>query len=228
MISPELILEYENCLLGKSNNISLYYFGYDKRLNMNTALSIMRYAFETYLKWDPVILRDHISQSLLDKLCLTPLMRFIIFPPELEPEQNLSYIVWKLYPNVINYEQNDLILNVYKSLLSGIIQRFPKEFFTGMDGLTRAELCLQYMLEQYVSITDIKELYQLMSSSRGNAILRKYKLLSVCEDSYLSPLDFLHSALPKTQKDDLWYSYYTFIYYKKLNEKKDKLSCKEN
>lgn len=199
----------------KNNSVPQYYFAYDEYSNEKLALKIVKYAFETYLKWDPFVLRDHLTVTILEKLKLKQFLRYIPFPPELDPKRDLFYIVWKIYPQTIHFSDNDLILKVYKDLLSGVIKRFPKEFFTGIYGITRAGLCLQYMIEQYVQVASISELYKLFSSQEGISLLRKYKLLPVCEDSFRDPIDYLHYALPAKQKDDFLYSYYSFEYEKR-------------
>lgn len=214
MLSQELIMEYENCLLGKSKNIPPFYFAYDSTYNMQQALAIMKYAFEVYLRsWTPIDLRENINKTLLDKLKLTGLLKYIIFPPELDPQQDYFFIVWSIYPYTIDLDKKDLILKVYKEMMTGKIKRYPKEFFTGIPGLVRAGLCLQYAIEQNLPVSSIKELYRFFSTPTASTFLRKNKLYAVYEDSFENPLAYLHYALPSSQKDETWYYYYTFIYY---------------
>lgn len=213
MLSQELIMEYENCLLGKNRTIPAFYFSFDRHSNMQQALNIMKYAFETYLKsWTPVDLRENIDRKLLDKLKLSGLLKYIIFPPELNPQKDYFFIVWSIYPNTVNLDKNDLILKVYKDMMDGTIKRYPKEFFTGIYGLVRAGLCLQYAIEQNLPVSSIKELYHFFSTPTASTFLRKNKLYAVYEDSFETPVDYLHYALPAQQKDPLWYSYYLFCY----------------
>lgn len=223
----EVIIEYENCLIGKNKTISQSFFPYDDYANEKIALRIMKYAFETYLGWDPFALRDHLTKDILKKLKLTQLIRYISFPPELNSKKDFFYIIWKLYPQTINFSENDLILKVYKNLLSGKIQRFPKEFFTGIYGLERARLCLQYMIEEYIQVSSIEELYELFSSENIITLLEKYKLRSICEDSFLDPLEFLHYSLPEKQKSEFLYNFYIFMRKKEAPIENNKTDRKE-
>lgn len=210
MLNQELILEYENCLLGKTVTIPKYYFSYAQESNARIALSIMQYAFENYLRWDPFTLRDQLNMRIMQKLKLKLLIKYIPFPPELNPKTDLFYIVWKIYPKTIHFSETDLILKIYTQVLSGELQRFPKEFFTGIYGMVRARVCLQYLIEQYMTVNDIEELYRIFASKQGTTLLKKYKLFSVCESSFDNPVEFLHYSLPQQQKDDFLDSFYQF------------------
>lgn len=210
------IAEYEDTLVGKRKAISTFYFSYGENGNMKLALQIMKYAFETYLKWEPQVLRDYLTSEVLERIKLKSLLRYIVFPPELNAKEDLFYIAWLIYPETIHYGKKDLALRVYKKLLDKEIQKFPKEFFTGSDGVTRTQICLRYMIEQYLHITSVKELYEFFSTDECIKTLRKYKLLTICRDLYDTPVEYLHSSLSKEQKDIFWYRYYDFRYRHRL------------
>lgn len=206
------IAEYEDTLVGKRKAISTFYFSYGENGNMKLALQIMKYAFETYLKWEPPVLRDYLTNEVLERMKLKSLMRYIVFPPELNAKEDLFYIAWLIYPETIHYGKKDLALRVYIKLLNKEIQKFPKEFFTGSEGITRTQICLRYMIEHYLHFTSVRELYEFFSTDECIKTLRKYKLLTICRDLYDTPVEYLHSSLSNDQKDIFWYRYFDFRY----------------
>ena len=207
-----ILIEYESMLLGKKRTISPFFFSGPQEADERKALEIFRYAFTTYRKnWDVRTLRDCISLDLIQKLQLKPFMKFIQFPPELDSEKDLFYLVWRLYPKSIHINRTDLTINVYKNLLAKKIQRFPKEFFSGTNGVIRAEICLKYMIEQFLAEENVENIYQLFASLKIIPILRKYRLLTVSSDLFSCPLEYFHASLPKTQKDEILYHYYNFL-----------------
>lgn len=206
------IAEYEDTLVGKRKSVSTFYFSYGESGNMKLALQIMQHAFETYLKWEPQVLRDYLTQEVLERLKLKGLLRYIVFPPELNAKEDLFYIAWLIYPQTVHYGKKDLTLRVYRKLLDKEIQKFPKEFFTGSEGVTRTQICLRYMVEHYLQITSVKELYAFFATEECIKTLRKYKLLTICRDLYDSPVEYLHSSISREQQDVFWFRYYDFQY----------------
>ncbi len=218
MIKKELILEYEDVLLGKANCISPFHFENGPYFNETAALDIIKYAVETYLKWDPYTMRDCLTLEIMNMLKLKPLLRYISFPPELNPKKDLFYIAWKLYPKQITYSTKQLILDVYKDVLSGKLKRFPKEFFTGAKGFLRASICLQYFIENFAPKEDVPHLYKYFAGPKISNDLKQYKLNIVCKDNFDSPIEYLHFSLPKEQKDESLYHFFSFVWFKRKRE----------
>lgn len=130
----------------------------------------------------------------------------IKFPVELEPMESLQYLVHKLYPDRYYYDENRAVEDYYDRILSGEITRFKKGFFArGDEGKRRrAEICFRRMLQMIGPFTDVHQLYDLFSSTKGNKLLGKFKLGSV-RDLYDIPITFLHQSLPVSERDDLYY-----------------------
>lgn len=210
MISKDLMLEYDELLLGNRNSLSQTYFSNSEAASEQAALDIMRYAFETYLRWTPLELCDWLSWNLLELLKLKPFIRFIRFPLELNPEIDLFYIACRLYPQTIRFSETDLTLAVYKKILDGKIRKYPKEFFSGVAGMNRASVCLAYAIEQFLPVDNVYELYEAFGKTSINQFLKKQKLMTVCNDLFGDPLDFLHYILPKQQKQLPMYFYCQF------------------
>ena len=158
MVGKEAIYEYDELMIGNRRSISPDFFSFGDSANETMALGIMKYAFETYLRWDPIDLRDRIDTELLKSLRLLPLLRYIRFSEELDPNTDLFYIVWKIYPWTVNYSYEERVFRVYRNVLKGKICRFPKEFFSGTEGETRAKLCFRYMLEHIMPFPSVNEI----------------------------------------------------------------------
>lgn len=204
-IDRSLILEYEELLIGNRRTLNQEFFVYGEYTNELMALEIMKYAFSTYLRWSEYELRDRISLKLLKMLKLDGLLRLIRFPPELNPQKDYFYIVWRLYPNTVNYSYEERVYRVYKDVLEGNIAKFPKEYFSGADGRNRAILCFRYALEHISPFNSVREMYAHFGSAAGGKTLKQAKLFVVGGDLFGTPLDYLHASLPLQQRNRLMY-----------------------
>jgi hypothetical protein len=66
------------------------------------------------------------------------------------------------------------------------------------------------MLTQIPPFANTEEIYKFFASSKGPKLLKKYRLNVACVTMFDHPIDFLHEALPKEQRDEFWYRYYKF------------------
>jgi len=205
-----VLVEYDDTLIGKRKALTSFYFSYEKVGNMKLALDVMKYAFETYLKWTPYEIRDYLTLDVMDRLNVKCLLRYIDFPPELNPRVDLFFIAWKIYPQTIHYTKTHLVQRVYYNLLEKKLYKFPKEFFTGVTGVVRAQICLRYMIEEFIPFTTIENMYIFFGSPDGFSTLRKYRLISVCRDLFDTPVAFLHASLPREQRMEFLYRFYDF------------------
>ena len=170
------------------------------------ALKIIRYAFEYYMEWTPEQTRVNMDEEILKKLKLDGIVRQRIrFPVELEPMENLQYLVHRMYPERYPYNRRQTITIYYDRVLSGEIKRFKKGFFTEEGGKYRAGICLQRMLQMIGQFKNIQEIYDLFYGTEGRKVLMKYKLASAARDLYEFPVDFLHYSLPEGNRDNLYY-----------------------
>lgn len=205
-----LLYEYEQILLGNKTGFAPYYFKYGDDTSQNYALYVIKFAVENYLKWDPWDMKNHFTKEVAIQLKLEPLMKYINFPPELNKESDYYYLSTLLYPNVIKIDIKQLVLRTYKDVLSGRLCKFPKEYLSGTEGMMRAGICLQYMLNQHYTFPTIKDMYKFFSEPAGSRALKEYRLNNICNEIYDCPLDYLHEALPNVQKNEYWYHYYRF------------------
>ena len=205
-----LFYEYEQILTGKKNSFASTYFPYNADQNERLALEIFKYAIEKYLNWTPDETRLFLNAEIIKQMKLDSITRFLRFPPELDPKKDYFYIAHLMYPNIIRYNSKELILNVYKKVLNGTLCKFPKEYMSGTRGLMCAGICFQYMLEQYFQFSCIEELYSYFASLEGWKALKKYRLSSVCNLMFDSPLDYLNESLNEKQRNEFLYRYYKF------------------
>lgn len=204
-IDRSLILEYDELLIGNRRTMNPEFFVYGEYTNELMALEIMKYAFKTYLRWDEYEIRDRLDINLLRRLKLTGLLRLVRFPPELNPQKDLFYIAWRIFPNTVNYSYEERVYRVYKDTLDGTISKFPKEYFSGADGRKRAILCFRYMLEHIEPFNSIADMYRHFGSNAGVQTLKRSKLFVVGADLFGQPVDYLHYSLPAQQKNKLMY-----------------------
>lgn len=209
-MSRNVILEYESVLLGQKPSISKYFFNWSNYTNEQLALDIIRYSIKTYLKWNPLQVEVSLTNTVLKSLKLDDVITYINYPPELNNTQQINYLAHLLYPEYIKFDNRNVILQTYKDLQDKKIKRFPKSYFSGVNGSLRARTCFLYMLEQSPAFSSIEEMYQHFASRRGTNTLKAYHLLTTCIELYETPLKFLHMALPTEQKSEYFYQYYKY------------------
>lgn len=207
-LSKEIIADYDDSMMGSRPYISLFYFE-NSAASHTTVLELIRYAVETRLGWSPFQLREHLTMEILQNLKLKHLHKFIIFPSYLTPNEDLFYIAWCIYPWTQNMTREDLEIRPYKRLLAKETKKYPKEYFHGLEGLSRSCSCLRYVLRSHHPFESVMEMYKFFSTTASVAFLRKYKLLTIGREQFGSPLEFLHAALPEEQRNNTLYQYYT-------------------
>ncbi len=203
-----IIYEYEEVLLGKKAIICLDFFQKNaKELNEKQALAVFRYAFEVYLRWSPIQIRENITKELLEKMKLTQLIRYLQFPAEINPEKDCYYIANIMYPYLLDIDFKKNVLHVFKESLKNK-EKLPKEFLSEAIGEIRANICMQYILSEKMYFETTEELYYYFYSKKGIQELKKYKLYGAIGNFYNSPLEFMHFSLPQAQKNEFLYHYY--------------------
>lgn len=208
MAKREMIQEYENVILNNQKSFSHYYFTEDPVINQDIALAAFHYAFEVILHYDPHTLKERINIELLKTMRLYNLyMKYIVFPSELAKSRDVWYVCHLMYPEIFPNGIRENTIQMYSSLMSGHIKKFPKHVFDGNEGKIKACICLQYAINKYLSFTDIDELYDFFSQEGIMNFLKRIKLDGVCVVNYSFPIDFLHDSLPSMQKNEELYKY---------------------
>jgi len=228
-LPKNIVLDYDNSLIGTSLHLNNYFFDPSKpEINNMIALELLKYAIESRLGWDPRDVRDKLSMELLKILKLDHLLQYIDFPDELIPENDLFYIAWKIWPDVKDIPDHELELKPYKEFLNNKLYKMPKEYFTGSDGLRRAANCLEYALEQEKSFPSLFDRYSFFASPQARTYLSRYRLSRICNSIFESPLDFMHSSLPDSQKNEFYFQYFTYCKKRKKYIQEHPYPQKEN
>lgn len=113
--------EYENILIGRTKKWDPGYFGSNlsETENEANALTVMRYAFDTYLNdWSIEKLMDRLDDRILRMLRLNTLVKYIRFPLGYNPNTDIFYIVSKIY-RTKPIAPRDGIIRIYEKILSG-------------------------------------------------------------------------------------------------------------
>lgn len=207
----DIFYEYEMILIGKKNLFSNFFFMNNDTKNEENALRVFKFAIEFYLGWSPQDAVAHLNYKVIDLMKLTQLLKYIKFPPELDERDYIYIILGKLYPNIVKLNNKEITLKVYKRVLEKDLYKFPKDYLSGdEESRNRAIICFQYMLSQYTSFNNVKDMYSYFASSNGPKLLKKYRLNIACISMFEHPLDFLHESLPDDVKSEFWYRFYKF------------------
>lgn len=203
---------YDQILVGKIDRFPHELFEYGVITNEKTALEVIRYSFEYYMRWKPEEIQQ-ISLELLKKLSLDSLLSYIDFPDGIKnKKESLVYLLSILYPNKYSYSFEERTIDMLKDVLEETDQKFPRNWFFGVQGKQRLCICLNYIITQYVSVESIEALYAFFSKKGIVSFLQKYKLYSHQRRIYDTPVDFLHDMLDDSQKSLFLHDYYKFMY----------------
>ena len=107
-------------------------------------------------------------------------------------------------------ENKKLIHTMYQKIINKEIKEFPKDYFNTINGLNRARVCFNYMLDNYLSneFKNLEEIYSFFGSSSGYLKLKEYYLLAPLEYLYPSAIDYLVDSLDETDQDEIYYHKY--------------------
>lgn len=219
MIQPvylDAVMEYNDILCGIKKR-----FSKDTILNEKSAIAIGRFAFEYYLQWSPMDIKNRLTKNILKQLKLDKLFeKYADFPHELNAKKDMFYYAHWLYPETIQYDIRGSILNVYCDLLDGKRNLYSMNFFNDDYALERAEICLQEALKRN-EFKNEYEMYAIFASQQLSAeFLEKYKLTKPAQMYYKSPMHFLYSALPDSYRNEFWFNYFVFLpqYQKRISK----------
>lgn len=217
MNREEAIYEYEQMLIGKKGSIDSDIFRYSALGNEALAIYMFKYAFENIMHWTPKEAYYGFNANVAELLKLKHLIKYIIFPPEFDPETDYYFVVAKVYPGIIKVDVRERTLQLYQQLLDGKIKKFPKRFLEGRDGEMRALFCLKYAIQTYGTFKNVKDMYRAFSENDGIDFLKKVKLHQPCTVLFDTPVDFLHSSFSANDQkyNEFLYAMYKFRLYEK-------------
>lgn len=227
-LTRELIMAYDELFIGLSDRLPIKFFSnISSAICHATALELFRYALDTRLHWSPTEIRDYLTMEVIDDLKLRPVFRYINFPNGLIKESSLFYIAWAIYPQTQNKSIADMELVTYRKYLDGAIKKLPQHYFKDEFRTQRAYNCLIDRLNYYhpFSSDDPFYMYEYFVSPGCVPFLGKSKLIKICVELNINPLEFFFSALSNNQRDFIMFSFFEFmLQYNSVKEISPKLS----
>lgn len=188
-----VVQEYEKVLNGENKVFSSYFF--QKQHKKERLISLIKYFVEEKLKATPEKILELINYDLLEEYKLTVLIKMVEKPIEFKKE-DYTYIIFYAYPELYNKNEEEIIINVYKEVLSGERKSFPRGYFNdGMIGEKRAIICFKYLIEKILQYdtTKIEEIFFKSNINVINDLMKEYKL-SILNNVFISYNDLLRSA----------------------------------
>lgn len=220
------IKKYEDLLLG--TNTHFYMSGSDAEKEQ-AALIILRYIITDLLGWTPQEAMEGIPKHVAEKMHIPKLMVYIQYPKDIDDKTDYDYAVYKAFPNEVKYDAKKKIIKLYKRVMSGDKNKFPKNYFSeGKGGRLRAKYILINAIDTNLPIQqkEVTELYKLFNDADMiKKCLKEWKLTSVCKTLYDgNPLNYLHEALGESDENEFLYNYYTFKNVYNIFEKEEVVS----
>ena len=211
-IAQSVCIEYDEIMLRHRRTFSVSHFGdtTDEDVD-NNAKTVIRYALDTYLRWPRSVLVNRLNMDILEKLKLKPILRYLRYPPEYNKDDDLFYLISYVYDRHLPGLRLRT-LHLYEKVLQGQVMKFPKDYFSGNDGIRRALICLRYVVNQNYPYVPSNELYELSSTKEWDSFLRNTKLQNVWKPLFHSPVEYLHMSLSAESKNDFLFHYNEFSY----------------
>jgi len=207
-VDPSYYLkEYDDVLMGRRKTFSSALMAKEQGPHM--CAELLRNIFSIYLHWSPVDVREKLTPEAVRRLKISPLIKRIPCPPEVDASKELYYVAWYLYPETRNIEEPELIIKLYTDILENKVKKFPGGYFDGNDGYLRAHILFLTMVREYLPpFESLDALYHFFASPEGKNCIIRYKLVVPLRELYGSALAFLHDSLPWSQKDERLYQRY--------------------
>lgn len=201
-IKPEklLIEVWEESIREDSDvKVTAKFFPYAKGCEENHRLAVIlfKHVFSV-LEWTPHDVMNFMSQEIISLLHLESAYSQLIFPPEVSPRSNPSYIAKICYPDKLPElsQENLWLMNYQKILSSG---RFKRDFFLDKNRYKKACLFLNWYLVNHPQkgFDNLEAAYHFFASEKAMPFLKKIKLDKPCEQLFASPLEYFHNSLPE-------------------------------
>lgn len=203
-----MFIDYDDSLIGRISYVDAYNF-YGPSAggpNQAKALSCIRYAIEDILQWDPDEAVKKFDGYIINLLKLSKMLVYIDFPTEV-PFGDPRYILSLLYPDKININQEKLIRDIYRGVLSGEGKQFPREYFAGGIGFKRFCYCIKLLLENYKTFDNIEDVYTFFDSPAGKKFLYSYRLKVPADQFAINMLDVIKYITREEPDSNLVYHY---------------------
>lgn len=208
------IERYEKFILGK-RKISLNGSALEKE---SAVRDIANYIVVDLLGWDAEETEDHMTWEIIKATRFDELYKYLHFPSDIDPRKDLDYMACLAFRGH-NYNIRKQILRVYRRILNGEEERFPKKIFDGPRGNEKGAILLNEFMSNNIIAHDAEDLYkQFADSAKMNYAFRKAHIYAMAKHLYPTPLDFLHHSLSEEEKDDFLYAFWQYKNVSKMAE----------
>lgn len=177
---------------------------------------IFRYVVEDLLEFSSEEAYEKLNKACLDETGISFLLKqYMNIPKDINIYNDTDYLLSQFYPDLYHYNPYEKTITLYNKILKGEMSKFPKNYFSTEIGKSKAEYLLLYIIDKNLPLkkdTAIFDLYELFSDDRKiNKKLKKWKIKKLQERLYLNPLTYLHESLPRNQKNEFLYFYFSFM-----------------
>lgn len=206
-----LLSTYENSLIGRSAEISTTFFCGTEAggENQKTTLTLLHFAFEYVLGWEPKEVIQRMDMYYIKKMKLFKALSFIDFPMDVR-KTNVRYILSLMYPDLVHLNPNERTEIVFRRVIDTGCQ-FPREYFIGMEGYYRFCACFRYFVENCYPLDNISDIYHFCFSAKGKKVLNDLRLLVPAKQFEINFMDVIHDCTEHLPYADFYYVYYQFL-----------------
>lgn len=204
----EIVYEYEQILLGKKQKYISSFIGTDIQ-KKDAAGTILYYAINNILHWDPETAKANLTGEIIKELKLETVLKILELPYTKLDIFTVQKILELAFPGNVKYSFSRQTIDIYTQVLNidgqSHIPEFPKGFFSGEDGLRRASICLMYAVSATLYDKTLRQLYDFFASPACNKWLRKMRLAGNIKKLYDDPLEYFHYSLPIKQRNYIYF-----------------------
>lgn len=204
-MQDSLLSKYDDVLIGRASILDASNFlNTGNTSNAKRALSVFKYAIESVLGWTPQEAIYNFDMFTLKNMQLENLFAYINVPDEFKKDKS-KYILAQLYPKLVYDTEEERIINAYKSVLCNEGLQFPREYFLGSDGFYRFCVCLKYAIENYTFFNTLDDVWEFISSPKGNKFLFEKRLLVPADYYMLNIKQALYEITKDYEDSFLWF-----------------------
>lgn len=226
-LNSNLLFEYTQILSRQKAKFGQNYFNRQEQVNENMAYDVFRMAIEVFLHWTPEQALARLDKRIIAKMRLDLVMNYMKLPFECEFNDDYTWILHKLYPDKIRYDQEEHVIRIYHQILNGNKYKWPKWYFSDADGHERAYICLRYMISHNMHYDTPQDLYEQFITGDGQALINRLGLKTVAKDEFEDPITYLYKAMFEDTGDEFTYHFYKVKYYYMQAQKHEERFNKE-
>ena len=219
MDRESVLYEYEMILLGKKKSYSYSFSGTEKECREAFGY-IWNYVITHLLKLQPDQAPLYLTKEMIYMLHVESTFKHIDRTVGTVKNINFPYLLALAFPKQYTYDIRKQCKDEFEHVMglgkyAGCRDRhqWPKKFFTGTDGIKRAEIILNFIILSYFEWNTIPQMYEFFADKkRGMNYLKKFHLQSVVKVLFDdSPLEYLHYSIPDDMKNDFLYDNYQYM-----------------